>query len=697
MQSSKNKRIKILELLSTTTVGGAENTARAICARSNKKLFDIKVVSINGATSPEWPKSVRYQTLNKRKRFSIGTVIKLRRLIIQQKPDIIHTHTLFPLLYLLAAWPYKCSAINLHTVQNDLRYYQGWFWRLVFPLFRIYPINLSHKLNPFLQNKDTSFVIPNSVDLARFKAPSRSHKFKKRILHIGRFDTQKNHNLLLRFFAQLLKHDPEYHLTMIGWGTLEKSVRKQIDKLKLEGNVELITKRIDPIEHFRKNDFFVLTSKWEGMPLVILEAMASGMVVFSTRVGATEELIQNQENGFLFSNQDHVQMAEEFIENISETNLSRVSSNAIKNAESYSEDLMLAKYEQVFLRLQRKKKRVGILVGGRPQLIKAAPLISAIKKSDKLEWFLIDSGQHYSKELSAQFYKELKIEQPKYKIKPEHSSPEAQAATIHSGIEKVLQTEKPDYLITFGDMNTTLAGAMAAKKNRIRLVHIEAGIRSGNMAMAEELNRIATDHFADILFAPDHTAVANLRREGIVTDHSKRKVVINSGDLMLENLTHNNITNIKSTDIDLLTIHRAENTNSLQTLLGLISFVVNNSASQKIIFPIHPRTKKALQGKKLNPKVTLVEPLSHKEIIRLAQQSNLIFTDSGGLLKEACWLGKPCVILRKETEWPNLIRQKRAVLADKFRTNFKFKPRVEKLKKIPSEIIVNYIANEKTI
>jgi UDP-GlcNAc3NAcA epimerase len=323
-------------------------------------------------------------------------------------------------------------------------------------------------------------------------------------------------------------------------------------------------------------------------------------------------------------------------------------------------------------------KRIAILVGGRPQIIKAFPLLRELSNINNVDFFLINSGQHYSPELSQRFFKELKIKKAYYNLKLPANSPIDQIAHIVRWMEKILTSEKPDCLILFGDMNTTLAGAIAASKSKIPIVHVEAGIRSGNIRMPEERNRIITDHLSRVLAAPNKEVKQNLREEGI---GNKKQKIIFSGDIMLEamNLILKNIKNIKPSNSALLTIHRAENTQEIKHLKNLLKFVESKSIGyDKIIFPIHPRTKKILKDFSFSEKFKIIKPVAYKKLIKLCLQSKIIFTDSGGLQKEACWLAKPCVILRDETEWPELIKTKRAVLYKNYHKKFKFNLEVEK-------------------
>ena len=304
--------------------------------------------------------------------------------------------------------------------------------------------------------------------------------------------------------------------------------------------------------------------------------------------------------------------------------------------------------------------KIATIVGARPQFIKAAAFSRELRK--KHQEFLIHTGQHYDYAMSGVFFDGLELPAPDANLEIGSGTHGAQTGAMLGAIERVLVEQKPDWVLVYGDTNSTLAGALAAAKLHIPVVHVEAGLRSFNRAMPEEINRVLTDHASDLLFCPSQTAVDNLANEGIT-----RSVHL-VGDVMLDVLNWaSQRTNGKAQETLrrlgvsdrrylLATVHRSENTDDPCRLAGILEAF--NSVAEDVIFPIHPRTRKALNGqsRNLRPNVKLVEPLSYFDMVALSKSARLILTDSGGLQKEAYWLGVPCVTLREETEWVETVQ-----------------------------------------
>jgi len=283
---------------------------------------------------------------------------------------------------------------------------------------------------------------------------------------------------------------------------------------------------------------------------------------------------------------------------------------------------------------------------------------------------LVHTGQHYDNNMSDVFFNELEIPIPDYNLGIGSGTHGQNTGRMIEAIEKVLLGEKPDWVLVYGDTNTTLAGALAASKLKIHIAHVEAGLRSFNRTMPEEINRILTDHASDILFVPTETAVKNLLNEGIEKD--KIKLV---GDVMYDAVIYYSQRIGESNDIldrlgmkkkkyILATIHRQENTDYRENL-GTILYGLE-LASLPTIFPLHPRTKKQIEKFKIGKfsQIHLIEPVSYIDMIDLERQAAVIATDSGGVQKEAYFKGVPCLTLRSETEWTELIEIGWNVLAD---------------------------------
>ncbi len=314
--------------------------------------------------------------------------------------------------------------------------------------------------------------------------------------------------------------------------------------------------------------------------------------------------------------------------------------------------------------------KIITIPGTRPQFIKTGSVSRAIikynrkVKSEKLEVesieeIIVHTGQHYNTNMSDIFFEEMKIPKPNYFLGIGGKNHGAMTGQMIEKIEEVCLKEKPDWVMVYGDTNSTLAGAIVASKLHIKLAHIEAGLRSFNMKMPEEVNRILTDRISQILFCPTDIAVENLKREGF--DNFDVKVV-KSGDVMQDGAMFYRELAVKPSSCDiqesfiLCTIHRAENTDNEQRLRDIFE-ALNEIAKQKqIILPLHPRTKKIIQNLKFNiQNLTIIDPVGYLEMVWLIDNCSLVMTDSGGLQKEAYFFEKQCITLRDETEWVELI------------------------------------------
>ena len=299
--------------------------------------------------------------------------------------------------------------------------------------------------------------------------------------------------------------------------------------------------------------------------------------------------------------------------------------------------------------------KVVTIVGARPQFIKASAVSRELRKQHRE--VLVHTGQHYDYTMSGVFFDGLELPAPDINLAVGSGSHGAQTGAMLKGIEDVLESERPDWVLIYGDTNSTLAGALAAAKLHIRIAHVEAGLRSFNRAMPKEINRVVADHLSTLLLCPSQTAVGNLAAEGV------RNGVHLVGDVMLDvlNWAREKVATrppgIKSQlglcDRSYLvtTVHRSENTDSSERLQGILTAL--NSLNEPVVFPVHPRARKAIESSKLTLRshVRLIEPLGYLEMVALTSAARAVLTDSGGLQKEAYWLGVPCITLRDETEW----------------------------------------------
>ena len=299
------------------------------------------------------------------------------------------------------------------------------------------------------------------------------------------------------------------------------------------------------------------------------------------------------------------------------------------------------------------------ILGARPQFIKAAAISREIAKHNNIKEVIVHTGQHFDDNMSNIFFHQMQIPEPDYNLGVNSLNHGAMTGRMIERIEQVLIDEKPDWVLVYGDTNSTIAGALAAKKLHIKVAHVEAGLRSFNMKMPEEVNRILTDRICDILFCPTELAVKNLQNEGI-EKHSLAKIV-KSGDVMLDSaMFYSNLAQKPDFELPekfiLSTIHRAENTDDPQRLSSIFKAMDKIVQKTPIILPLHPRTKKIIKNLKFKiENLIIIDPVGYLEMIYLLQRCSLVMTDSGGLQKEAFFFKKPCVTLRNETEWVELV------------------------------------------
>jgi UDP-GlcNAc3NAcA epimerase len=332
-------------------------------------------------------------------------------------------------------------------------------------------------------------------------------------------------------------------------------------------------------------------------------------------------------------------------------------------------------------------------VGARPQIIKSSAINRAIADhfSDHLEEIIVHTGQHYDENMSHVFFKELGIPEPHYNLHVGSGSHGLQTAKMIEGLEAVFLSEKPDAVLVYGDTNSTIAGALAAIKIHIPIIHVEAGLRSFNKAMPEEVNRIASDHMSTLLFTPSISGLENLKREGFRLHDSHKATanhpkVYHCGDVMFDNSVYfSKLSDERSVILSdlrlqknkfiLTTIHRDSNTDIAENLENIFSalFEIKRMSGLSIVLPIHPRTKSKLKEQLTvelydlitnDPEFKIVPPAGFLDIIALEKNACLIITDSGGLQKEAFFFEKPCVVLRPQTEWIEIVENGNAVLAD---------------------------------
>ena len=336
--------------------------------------------------------------------------------------------------------------------------------------------------------------------------------------------------------------------------------------------------------------------------------------------------------------------------------------------------------------------KIVTIVGARPQFIKAAAVRRAIRKinersqarlygKSRIQEILVHTGQHYDYMMDKVFFEELKLPRPDYHLGVGSGSHGKQTGKMLERIEMVLQKERPERVLVYGDTNSTLAGALTAAKLKIPVAHVEAGLRSFNRAMPEEVNRLLTDHLSTFLFCPTDQAVRNLLKEGIKDGGTR--IVKNVGDVMYDSIlyyskiaerrsaileelglyTSNSVRNadlhsLRTPNYYLATLHRAENTDDPKKLKSIFRALNEIGKKTPVVLPLHPRTKKMIKAYHLFSEfksIKFIEPVSYLDMLKLGKNAKAILTDSGGVQKEAYWFGVPCLTLREETEWVETI------------------------------------------
>ena len=339
------------------------------------------------------------------------------------------------------------------------------------------------------------------------------------------------------------------------------------------------------------------------------------------------------------------------------------------------------------------KKRIITIIGARPQIIKSSAISRAIRThfSDKMEEIIVHTGQHYDENMSEIFFEEMGIPLPNYNLNVGSGSHGAQTGKMIEGLETIFLKENPTAILVYGDTNSTIAGALAASKIHIPVIHVEAGLRSFNKAMPEEINRIACDHMSTLLFTPTTTGFENLKREGFALEYTEKASVnypqvFHCGDVMYDNsLYFSSVSDQKSILLSeigvepnryiLSTIHRDSNTDIASNLENIFNalLAIQKMSGYSIVLPIHPRTRSKLKDQ-LSPSLLeeiennahfkIIDPAGFIDIIALEKNAKMLITDSGGLQKEAYFFKKPCIILRPQTEWVEIVNNGNAILAD---------------------------------
>ncbi|MDA3780917.1 MAG: UDP-N-acetylglucosamine 2-epimerase (non-hydrolyzing) [Bacteroidales bacterium] len=342
--------------------------------------------------------------------------------------------------------------------------------------------------------------------------------------------------------------------------------------------------------------------------------------------------------------------------------------------------------------------KILTIIGARPQFIKAAAVSREITKTDIKE-IIVHTGQHFDSNMSDIFFEEMEIPKPNYNLAINSLSHGAMTGRMLEGIESIILKEKPDVLMVYGDTNSTIAGALAASKLGVKVAHIEAGLRSFNMEMPEEINRILTDRISNILFCPTDKAIENLQKEGFENYNCS---VIKNGDVMQDaalfyekkSSEKSNIiikNKLEKSRFVLSTIHRQENTDKPGNLESIIEGLNKINTNTKVVMPLHPRTKKILEQRNIKVDFKIIPPVGYFDMIELLKNCELVVTDSGGLQKEAFFFKKLCITAREQTEWTELIDNNYNVLVGA--NGEKLFEQYNKLKTVKSDFEKNLYGN----
>ena len=308
-------------------------------------------------------------------------------------------------------------------------------------------------------------------------------------------------------------------------------------------------------------------------------------------------------------------------------------------------------------------KKIVTVLGARPQFIKAAVLSRILRKKGELTEVIVHTGQHFDDNMSEVFFRELGIPAASYNLDVNQMGHGAMTGKMMERLEPVLEKENPDLVVVYGDTNSTLAGALVARKMGIPVAHVEAGLRSGNMEMPEEINRILTDRISTLLFCPTEQAVKNLKAEGFESFENR---IIKSGDIMKDSVAffkdsatgaeiHDRI-GIRGDTFVLATIHRQENTDDPAKLKSIFEGLDAISRKTQVVMPLHPRTKASMKAHGIESDIQLIEPVGYSAMQELLHNCQMVITDSGGLQKEAYFHEKPCLVVRPQTEWVELLQ-----------------------------------------
>ncbi len=351
-----NRKIKVIEFAPSMLIGGAENVAKSICQNIDRQKFDVKLVTMYSMKEGDWPKNIARTSMNKKRRgVSLKIFVDLIKLLKKEKPCIIHVHYHFSLFYLIPANLLSSRAQIVQTIHNNLDHYNGQkIWKWIFTIFGIWTVNLSPSLNLLLQKRKRNFNIANGIKVSSFKLKDKKPGINNKFLFIGRLEPQKDPFLAINIFKQLHNYNKNFKFNIVGTGSLEEEIRQKIKESNVS-YINFVNEKVDPLDYFKTNDYLILSSCWEGMPLTVIEAMAANMIIFAKPVGAVQDLIIDKENGFLLNRNSPKSNAKLIVNHIKKSDLKKVAQNAKLTSERFTDKIMTEKYEELFEKIAKMK------------------------------------------------------------------------------------------------------------------------------------------------------------------------------------------------------------------------------------------------------------------------------------------------------------------------------------------------------
>ncbi len=680
-----NGKRALIVSLDKTVLDTDSPTSRRMLAYA-EKLSALTVLVLGKGTDFPLKKigtkffAVRFGGNNKAVAF-LNTLLKICRLVKKVKPDAVSSQDPFfagLIAFLASKFSGSKLIVELHGDfwPEDRKLHPDFIKNFIAGLvlkragvIRVVSPKVSEgliKKFPGLKSKSIEIfpIVSGEINPWPFpNKPGPGNTDKITILFVGRLTKEKGLDWFLPVFARVAKQMPLY-LRIVGEGEEGEALKKLAKDLEADSKINFIGAKLAPLldNEYREADFLVLPSRQESWGRVVVESLKSRTpVIITDKVGAKSEL-KNGESALIVPFGNDEAMANALQKMAGDSKLRK---RLAENGFDAVRDLSPERTAEQYTGLLKKVMKICFIAGARPNFMKVAALIEACKKYSDIEYTLVHTGQHYDESMSKVFFDELGLPRPDYNLGVGGKSAKEQKKEIREKLSDIFQKQKFDAVVVVGDVTSTLAGAEAAKEAGIPLAHVEAGLRSRNMEMPEEGNRIETDKISDYLFASEPDGLKNLEGEKV---NGKKYLV---GNVMIDTLRHfeqlaDKSDILKKLGFDaknfvLVTLHRAEN---LGKNLGMaLKALESGSKDLPVIFPVHPRTKNEIiatwgeEGwKNICPehkqRFNLIEPLGYVDFLKLMKNAKLVLTDSGGIQEETTIFDVPCLTLRNETERP---------------------------------------------